>query len=73
MASYDTNNVWEMDIDRLLYTFQQRMEILIKEEAKKHEMDTHSWIDHIEHELMPEINHIVDYDPTPDTAYDFFH
>lgn len=73
MANYDTNNVWEMDIDRLLYTFQQRMEILIKDESKKHQMDAHHMLDQIEHELMPEVNAIVDYDPTPQTAYDFFH
>ena len=73
MAAYDTNNVWEMDIDRLLYTFQQRMEILIKKEGKKHQMDAHHMLDQIENELMPEVDAIVNYDPTPQTAYDFFH
>tara|TARA_B100000519_G_C14204644_1_gene419663 strand:+ start:236 stop:487 length:252 start_codon:yes stop_codon:yes gene_type:complete len=34
---------------------------------------TTSLIDLLEYELIPELQKEVDYDPTPETAYDFFH
>ena len=39
-------------------------------------MDTHltpSMIDLLEHEIIPQLDNELDYDPTPQTAYDFFH
>jgi hypothetical protein len=30
-------------------------------------------IDLLEHEIIPQLDHELDYDPTPQTAYDFFH
>ena len=61
-------NIYEMDIDQLLYAFQQRMHILIKREAAKPQGYEHYFLDEIENELMPVIDHIVDYDPTPQYA-----
>ena len=74
MSAYTTNNVSEMNIDRLLYTFQQRMRILLKAEARKHQMDAYdgTFLDMIENEIMPAVDHIVDYDPTPLTYEDVY-
>lgn len=67
MASYDTNNVHEMDIDRLLFCFQQRMQVLLKEDDARHQMDAMPawWRSLIDDEIMPAVDEIVDYDPTP--------
>jgi len=59
-------NINEMDIDQLLYAFQQRMHILIKREAAKPQGYEHYFLDDIENELMPVIDHIVDYEPSDD-------
>ena len=59
-------NINEMDIDQLLYAFQQRMHILIKREAAKPQGYEHYFLDEIENELMPVIDHIVDYEPCDD-------
>ena len=59
-------NINEMDIDQLLYAFQQRMHILIKREAAKPQGYEHYFLDDIENELMPVIDHIVDYAPCDD-------
>ena len=59
-------NIYEMDIDQLLYAFQQRMHILIKREAAKPQGYEHYFLDDIENELMPVIDHIVDYEPSDD-------
>ena len=59
-------NINEMDIDQLLYAFQQRMHILIKREAAKPQGYEHYFLDEIENELMPVIDHIVDYEPSDD-------
>ena len=68
MSSYTTNNVYEMNMDRLLYTFQQRLNILVKEEARKHIMDAQpGWVmDIIENEIQPLVDKIVDWEPTDD-------
>lgn len=68
MSSYTTNNVHEMNMDRLLYTFQQRLNILVKEEARKHIMDAQpGWVmDIIENEIQPLVDKIVDWEPTDD-------
>ena len=72
MSAYTTNNVSEMNIDPLLHTFQQRLRILLKAEARKHQMDAYdgTFLDVIENEIMPAVDHIVDYDPTPLTYED---
>ena len=74
MSAYTTNTVSEMNIDRLLYTFQQRMRTLLKAEARKHEMDSYdpAFLDLIEEEIMPAVDHIVDYDPTPQNYEDVY-
>ena len=59
-------NINEMDIDQLLYAFQQRMHTLIKREAAKPQGYEHYFLDEIENELMPVIDHIVDYEPSDD-------
>ena len=68
MSSYTTNNVHEMNMDRLLYTFQQRLNTLVKEEARKHIMDAQpGWVmDIIENEIQPLVDKIVDWEPTDD-------
>ena len=64
MASYDTNNIHEMDIDRLLFCFQQRMQVLLKEDDALYGMD--AWKRNlIDDEIMPAVDEIVDYDPAP--------
>ena len=57
--------ITEMDIDELLYAFQERMQILIKREADKWHPYQHPFLDEIENELMPIVDHMVDYDPSP--------
>ncbi len=51
-----------MDLDRLLYEFRERLEILVKEEARKHIMDAQpAWVmDIIENEIQPLVDKIVD-------------
>jgi len=68
MNSYTTNNVQEMNMDRLLYTFQQRMRILLKEDAKTDQMYAQlPWIiEIVENEIMPQVDHIVDWEPSDD-------
>lgn len=58
-------NIYEMDIDQLLYAFQERMTVLIKREAAKPQGYEHFHFNQIEDELMPLIDELVDYDPTP--------
>ena len=57
--------ITEMDLDELLYAFQSRMEILIKQEASKWEPYQHPLLDEMENDLMPVVDHIVSYDPSP--------
>jgi hypothetical protein len=66
-SAYTTNNINEMNIDRLLYTFQQRMRVLLEAEKGKHMMDAYDggFLDVIEDEIMPHVDYIVDFDPTP--------
>lgn len=63
-----SNNITEMGIDALLYSFQQRMQLLLKQEASKHQMDAEpTWVlDIIEDEIMPAVEKIVDWEPTDD-------
>ncbi len=49
---------------------------VVERERKRYIMDTHltsSMIDLLEYEIIPELENELDYDPTPQTAYDFFH
>jgi len=61
-----TNNIHEMSIDLLLYNFRERMQRLLKDEAKKDQMNSQpSWVlDIIEDEIMPAVEKIVDWQPT---------
>ena len=55
-------------MDSLLYGFQQRLQILVKENARKHMMDAQpEWVmDIIENEIQPLIDQIVDWEPSDD-------
>ena len=54
----------------------KELQSIIKRENKRHMMDehlTHSMRDLLEYEIIPLLEAEVDYDPTPQTSYDFFH
>ena len=54
----------------------KELEAIIGREKKRHMMDehlTHSMRDLLEYEIIPLLEAEVNYDPTPQTAYDFFH
>ncbi len=67
-SAYTTNNVHEMNMDRLLYTFQQRMRILLKQDANTDQMYAQlPWIiEIVEDEIMPAVDKIVDWEPSDD-------
>jgi len=67
-SAYTTNNVQEMNMDRLLYTFQQRMRILLKQDANTEQMYAQlPWIvEIVEDEIMPAVDKIVDWEPSDD-------
>ncbi len=67
-SAYTTNNVQEMNMDRLLYTFQQRMRILLKQDANTDQMYAQlPWIiEIVEDEIMPAVDKIVDWEPSDD-------
>ena len=59
-------------LERILKDLQS----IIKRENKRHMMDehlSHSMRDLLEYEIIPLLEAEVNYDPTPTTAYDFFH
>ena len=68
MSAHTTNTVQEMNMDRLLYTFQQRMRILLKEDAKTDQMyaQLSLVVDIVEDEIMPAVDKIVDWEPSDD-------
>ena len=54
----------------------KELKSIIERENKRHMMDehlTHSMRDLLEYEIIPLLEAEVDYDPTPQTSYDFFH
>ena len=54
----------------------KELQSIIKRDNKRHMMDqhlTHSMRDLLEYEIIPMLEAEVDYDPTPQTPYDFFH
>jgi len=54
----------------------KELQAIIEREKKRHMMDehlTHSMRDLLEDEIIPMLEAEVYYDPTPQTAYDFFH
>ena len=54
----------------------KELKSIIEREKKRHMMDehlTHSMRDLLEYEIIPLLEAEVNYDPTPTTAYDFFH
>ena len=59
----------------MLCTAVQRLNHLLKENEKSHIMDAYplEFVSIIEDEIIPAIESITDYDPTPDTPYDFYH
>ena len=68
MSPYTTNNIYEMGLDRLLYTFQQRLRVLIKQEACTPIQDAQpGWVmDILENDIQPAIDKIVDWEPSDD-------
>ena len=54
----------------------KELQSVIEREKKRHMMDerlSHSMRDLLEYEIIPLLEAEVNYDPTPTTAYDFFH
>jgi len=54
----------------------KELEDIIDRESKRHIMDehlTHSMRDLLEDEIIPMLEAELNYDPTPQTSYDFFH
>jgi len=54
----------------------KEMEDIVDRESKRHIMDeqlTHSMRELLQYELIPMLEAEVNFDPTPTTAYDFFH
>tara|TARA_B100001142_G_scaffold93140_1_gene94858 strand:- start:652 stop:876 length:225 start_codon:yes stop_codon:yes gene_type:complete len=54
----------------------KELQSIIKRENKRHMMDehlSHSMRDLLEYEIIPLLEAEVNYDPTPQTSYDFFH
>ena len=52
------------------------LKAIIEREDKRHIMDEHltaSMRNLLECEVIPQLENELDYDPTPQTAYDFFH
>ena len=68
MSPFTTNNIHEMGLDRLLYTFQQRLRVLIKQEAcTPIQDDQPGWVmDILENDIQPAIDKIVDWEPSDD-------
>lgn len=63
-------------IDETLTQVKQRLQDLLELNDKiPYEMDMYpsQFVSIIEDEIFPAIDAIIDYDPTPDTPYDFFH
>ena len=68
MSPFTTNNIYEMGMDRLLYTFQQRLRVLIKQEECTPIQDAQpGWVmDILENDIQPAIDKIVDWEPSDD-------
>ena len=72
---YHYHPVQEYECDKI----QRALDILkgvIAREDKRHMMDEHltaSMRNLLEHEVIPQLENELDYDPTPQTAYDSFH
>jgi flagellin-specific chaperone FliS len=59
-------------IERIL----KELQSIIDREKKRHMMDehlSHSMRDLLEYEIIPLLEAEVNYDPAPQTSYDFFH
>ena len=65
---YSTNNINEMCLSRLLYTFEKRLDILLKENATRHPMDAEPYwiIEIIEDRIMPAVEYINNWEPSDD-------
>jgi len=54
----------------------EQLEYIVKREDNRHEMDEHltfSMQNLLKDEIIPMLEEELNHDPTPDTAYDFFH
>ena len=63
------------EIDATLSMTLQRLTHLLKENERSHMMDAYpsQFVTVIEDEIIPAIEAILNYDPSPDTPYDFYH
>lgn len=71
---YHYHPVQEYECDKI----QRALDILkgvIAREDKRHMMDEHltASMKNLLEEIIPQLENELDYDPTPQTAYDFFH
>lgn len=75
MVMYHYRPVQEHESDKI----QRALDILkdvIAREDKRHLMDQHltfSMRDLLESEIIPQLENELNFDPTPQTSYDFFH
>jgi hypothetical protein len=75
MVMYHYRPVQEYECDKI----QRALDILkdvIAREDKRHLMDQHltfSMRDLLESEVIPQLENELNFDPTPQTSYDFFH
>jgi len=59
-------------LDRIL----KELETIVKRDGKRHLMDqqlSHSMQELLQYEVIPLLEAEINYDPTPQTSYDFFH
>jgi hypothetical protein len=52
-------------VDKAMQAFVDEIQACVKINDRFHEMDKYPWMDTLEHEIVPEIEHILNYDPTP--------
>ena len=75
MVMYHFRPVQEYECDKI----QRALDILkgvIAREDKRHMMDQHltsSMRELLEFEVIPQLENELDFDPTPQSSYDFFH
>ena len=62
-------------LDKLIRSTLQQFNELLERNSNLWEPDQypHQFVTVIETEVIPALEAIEDYDPTPDTPYDFFH
>ena len=72
MASYDTDNVFEMSTTRLMHTALQRFKTLTARGVEDSDVPTEVFMD-IENELIPLLESLNDWGPTDDQINEPLH